>query len=163
MLIEAHKADRSVPILSTFTLTAVNLPVALVGIVFLLLALAAIGAALVIGKAFETSGLASAAAGGMVDSLRPLGPVAVLAGIYLLTLVFTGLVTTNADAALAFPIALATERSMDVNVMPFAIAVAVAASAGSPPSRLPDAPDGLWRTASPSDGKDIAATGAAPC
>lgn len=92
--------------------------------------LVAIGAALVLGKAIETSGLATAAAGSMVDALRPFGPVAVLAGIYLLTLVFTELVTNNAAAALAFPIALATARSMDVNVMPFAIAVAIAASAG---------------------------------
>jgi di/tricarboxylate transporter len=92
--------------------------------------LVAIGAALVLGKAIETSGLATAAAGGMVDALRPLGPMAVLSGIYLLTLIFTELVTNNAAAALAFPIALATARSMDVNVMPFAIAVAIAASAG---------------------------------
>lgn len=92
--------------------------------------LVAIGSALVIGKAIETSGLATAAASGMVDALRPFGPVAVLAGIYLLTLTFTELVTNNAAAALAFPVALATARSMDVNVMPFAIVVAVAASAG---------------------------------
>lgn len=92
--------------------------------------LVAIGAALVLGKAIETSGLAEVAAGGMVGTLRPLGPVAVLAGIYLLTLVFTELVTNNAAAALAFPIALEAARSLDANVMPFAIAVAIAASAG---------------------------------
>ena len=92
--------------------------------------LIAIGAALVLGKAMETSGLAGVAAGGLLDVLRPLGPIAVLAGIYFLTLLFTELVTNNAAAALAFPIALATARSMDVSVMPFAIAVAIAASAG---------------------------------
>ncbi len=108
--------------------------------------LVAIGAALVLGKAIETSGLATAAAGSMVDALRPFGPVAVLAGVYFMTLLFTELVTNNAAAALAFPIALATARSMDVNVMPFAIAVAdcrvgrLRDAAG-----LSDPPDGLWR------------------
>jgi di/tricarboxylate transporter len=56
--------------------------------------------------------------------------VAVLAGVYLLTLVFTELVTNNAAAALAFPVALAAAHSMEVNVLPFAVVIAVAASAG---------------------------------
>lgn len=89
-----------------------------------------IAAALVLGKAMETSGLAGVAANGMVDVLRPAGPVAVLAGLYLLTLVFTELVTNNAAAALAFPIGLAAAHSMDVSMLPFAIVIAIAASAG---------------------------------
>lgn len=92
--------------------------------------LVAIGAALVIGKAMETSGLAQAVAGVMVDGLRPMGPTAVLGGVYLMTLLFTELVTNNAAAALAFPVALSAAQSMGVNVMPFAVAIAVAASAG---------------------------------
>jgi di/tricarboxylate transporter len=67
----------------------------------------------VLGKAIETSGLAGVAAGGIVG-LEPLGPVGVLAGVYLLTLVFTELVTNNAAAALAFPMALARPRRLDV-------------------------------------------------
>jgi di/tricarboxylate transporter len=54
----------------------------------------------------------------------------VLAGVYLLTLLFTELVTNNAAAALAFPLALAAAQSMNVNVLPFAVVIAVAASAG---------------------------------
>ena len=92
--------------------------------------LVAIGSALILGKAMETSGLAGAAATTLVDTLRPMGPVAVLAGVYLLTLVFTELVTNNAAAALAFPVALAAAHSMEVNVLPFAVVIAVAASAG---------------------------------
>lgn len=92
--------------------------------------LVTIAAALVLGKAIETSGLAGIAASGIVGTFEPFGPVAVLAGIYLLTLLFTELVTNNAAAALAFPVALATARSMDVSMMPFAVAIAVAASAG---------------------------------
>jgi di/tricarboxylate transporter len=92
--------------------------------------LVAIGSALVIGKAMESSGLASSVANLVVESLRPLGPAAVLAGIYLLTLLFTELVTNNAAAALAFPIAFATAQTMEVSVMPFAVVIAIAASCG---------------------------------
>ena len=53
-----------------------------------------------------------------------------LGAIYLLTLVMTELVTNNAAAALAFPIAHAAARGLDVNFMPFAVTVAIAASAG---------------------------------
>jgi di/tricarboxylate transporter len=54
----------------------------------------------------------------------------VLAGVYLLTLFFTELVTNNAAVALAFPIAHAAAAQMGVQLLPFAIVVAVAASAG---------------------------------
>jgi di/tricarboxylate transporter len=92
--------------------------------------LVAIGAALGIGRAVETTGLADYAASWMVTGLRTFGPVGVLAGVYLLTLVFTEIVTNNAAAALAFPVAYAAATSMGVNFMPFAIVIAMAASAG---------------------------------
>jgi di/tricarboxylate transporter len=92
--------------------------------------LVAIGAALGIGKAVETSGLATFSAEHMVSILRPFGPPGVLAGVYLLTLIFTEIVTNNAAAALAFPLAHATALSMGVNFMPFAIVIATAASLG---------------------------------
>lgn len=43
---------------------------------------------------------------------------------------FTELVTNNAAAALAFPIAKAAALGMGVSFMPFALAIAVAASCG---------------------------------
>jgi di/tricarboxylate transporter len=92
--------------------------------------LVAIGSALVVGKMMETSGLAAVIAGRLVDVLQPLGPVAVLAGVYALTLVFTEVVTNNAAAALAFPIALAAAHGMNLNFLPFAVAIAIAASCG---------------------------------
>jgi di/tricarboxylate transporter len=53
-----------------------------------------------------------------------------LLGIYLLTWLLTELVTNNAAAALAFPIALATARGLGVDPTPFVMVVAYAASAG---------------------------------
>ena len=92
--------------------------------------LVAIGAALGIGKAIQTTGLADASATALIGALHPLGPLGVLAGIYALTLVFTELVTNNAAAALAFPIAHSAATGLNVDFMPFAIAIAIAASAG---------------------------------
>ena len=92
--------------------------------------LVAIGAALGIGRAMETTGVARLAADSLMAVLLPLGAVSVLAGVYLLTLVFTEVLTNNAAAALSFPIAHAVSTSMEVNFMPFAIAIAMAASAG---------------------------------
>jgi di/tricarboxylate transporter len=92
--------------------------------------LVTIGAALGIGRAVQTSGLAAAAADWLVNLLQPFGAIGVLAGVYLLTLVFTEIVTNNAAAALAFPIAHAAATSLGVDFMPFAVAIAMAASAG---------------------------------
>jgi di/tricarboxylate transporter len=92
--------------------------------------LVAIGAALGIGKTMETTGLAGLSAGWTVGWLEPFGPTAVLAGIYLLTLVFTEILTNNAAAALAFPIAHAASSGMGLDFLPFGVAIAIAASAG---------------------------------
>lgn len=92
--------------------------------------LVAIGAALALGRATESSGLAGFLADQMIGLLEGFGPVGVLAGVYLVTLIFTEIVTNNAAAALAFPIAHAAATGLGVNFMPFAIAITMAASAG---------------------------------
>jgi di/tricarboxylate transporter len=92
--------------------------------------LIAIAAAFGIGKSLETTGAAKCLADGVVHVCRPLGPIGVLGGIYLLTLVLTEIVTNNAAAVLAFPLAKAAAASMHVQFMPFAVAIAIAASAG---------------------------------
>jgi di/tricarboxylate transporter len=52
-----------------------------------------------------------------------------LAGVYVFTVVLTELVTNNAAAALAFPLAWALAESLGVSVLPFTMAVAYGASA----------------------------------
>jgi di/tricarboxylate transporter len=90
----------------------------------------AIVAALVIGRAIESSGLATAWAGLVLPVANPLGPWAVLAAIYVTTVVLTELVTNNAAAALAFPLAQAAAAGLGVSFMPFAVAIAIGASCG---------------------------------
>ena len=58
-----------------------------------------------------------------------LGPIAAIAAIYLITALFTELITNNAAAVLIFPLAIAVAETFGVNPRPFAMTVAFAASA----------------------------------
>jgi di/tricarboxylate transporter len=87
-------------------------------------------AALVLGRAVELSGLAAGFANQIISASQGLGPWAALAAVYVVTLVMTELVTNNAAAALAFPLAYATAQGLDVSFLPFAVTIAIAASAG---------------------------------
>jgi di/tricarboxylate transporter len=92
--------------------------------------LLAIGAALGLGHTMETSGLAGAVARHLLGTVSSGHPWVVLALVYGLTLLFTEMVTNNAAAVLVFPVAHAAAAGLGVSFMPFALAVAVAASSG---------------------------------
>jgi di/tricarboxylate transporter len=92
--------------------------------------LLAIGAALGLGHTMETSGLAGAMARHLLGTTRSADPWVALALVYGLTLLFTEMVTNNAAAVLVFPVAHAAAAGLGVSFMPFALAVAVAASSG---------------------------------
>ena len=91
--------------------------------------LVAIIAALVLGKAIEKSGLAGAWSEHVIGLASPLGPWAALAVVYATTVVLSEVVTNNAAAALTFPLAHAAAEALGVSFMPFAVAIAIAASA----------------------------------
>jgi di/tricarboxylate transporter len=82
-----------------------------------------------IGAALEKSGAASFIANGIIALFSHYGTVGVLAGLYLVTILFSAIITNNATAVLMFPIAYATATQLSVNPRPFAILVAIAASA----------------------------------
>lgn len=82
-----------------------------------------------ISKGLQNSGAAEAVAGSMIKVVSYFGPVGVLAGVYLLTSVFTEIITNNAAAAFMFPIAYAAALKLNVDPHPFFIAIAIAASA----------------------------------
>ncbi|WP_444895080.1 SLC13 family permease [Microbulbifer sp. EKSA008] len=88
-----------------------------------------IASALVLAEAFASSGLADLLAIGLKGLLADWGPIAGLVGIFILTLLLTELMTNNAAAALAFPLAWSLADSFDVSWMPFVMAVAYGASA----------------------------------
>jgi di/tricarboxylate transporter len=90
--------------------------------------LLAIGAAIGLGKALDASGAAVSIGDAMVG-LAGRNPFVALAAIYLLTSVLTELVTNNAAAAVAFPLAQATASALGVDLTPFVMAIMMAASA----------------------------------
>jgi di/tricarboxylate transporter len=91
--------------------------------------LTTIAAAFGIGAALEKSGAAETIARGIVDLTTPLGPIAAVAAIYLLTALITEMITNNAAAVLAFPFCLKTAEIYDASPTPFIMALILAASA----------------------------------
>ena len=82
-----------------------------------------------ISKAMQNSGAAEVIASGAINMVKNMGPRAVLAMIYIITMIFTEIITNNAAAALVFPIALSAASQLGVSPMPFCIAICIAASA----------------------------------
>jgi di/tricarboxylate transporter len=90
--------------------------------------LVTIAASFGLGAALEKTGAAQAIAESVI-ALAQGSPWGTLVVVYLLTMLFTELITNNAAAVLVFPIALSTSESLGVSFMPFAIAIMMAASA----------------------------------
>ncbi|HEX7342026.1 MAG TPA: SLC13 family permease [Rhodanobacteraceae bacterium] len=88
----------------------------------------AIACALAIGLALSKTGVASAIAHVLLG-LGGGSPFWTLALVYVLTVLFTEVLTNNAAAVLMFPIGLAAAHLLAVNPMPFIMAVMIGASA----------------------------------
>jgi di/tricarboxylate transporter len=88
-----------------------------------------IAASFGLARALEKTGLAEAIAESTISAAGD-HPHVVLAAIYLVTMLFTELMSNNAAAVLTFPIAWQTAADLGVNPMPFVMAVTVAASCG---------------------------------
>lgn len=96
---------------------SINLPVLVV-----------IGAAFALGTAIEESGTSAWIVNMILgDSIR--SPWLALLIIYLITSMFTEVITNNAAAVLVFPIALSVAEQLGANPVPFIVAVMFAASA----------------------------------
>ena len=91
--------------------------------------LLAIAASFALGTALDKSGAAKMIAES-TSALAGGSPLYSLVLIYFITLVVTELITNNAAAALMFPFALATAKTLNVSYLPFVVAVMMAASAG---------------------------------
>lgn len=87
-----------------------------------------IAAAFGLGAAMDQTGVALATAKTVMGFVGS-DPLINLAAIYLLTAAFTAVITNNAAALLMFPIALAVSSDLGVSVMPFVVAIMLAASA----------------------------------
>ncbi len=83
-----------------------------------------------LGLAMQTSGAAGGLAERAVGLVGDMGPVAVLAVIYLMTSVMTDTMTNAAAAVLLAPIAISTAEQIGVDPRPFLMAITFAASTG---------------------------------
>lgn len=97
---------------------ALNLPILLV-----------IASAIGLGQAIEQSGLAQAGASLLLESVAPLGVIAVIIALYVTTNLLTEIVTNNAAAVLMLPLGMLTATEMGLEPHAAAVTVAVAASA----------------------------------
>ncbi len=88
-----------------------------------------IACAFAISKAMQNSGTAEAIARTTIDFSQGFGPIGVLAALYIITAIFTEIITNNAAAALVFPIALSAAQQLQVDPKPFFVTIAIAASA----------------------------------
>ncbi|MDR5875994.1 SLC13 family permease [Vreelandella gomseomensis] len=90
--------------------------------------LTVIAASFALGAGMTETGAATQVAQWLLLS-EDLAPWAALALVYLMTAVFTELITNNAAAVLMFPIAVSVADQLGVNFLPFAVAIMFAASA----------------------------------
>lgn len=88
-----------------------------------------IAASFAISEALKGSGFVEVVANTGAGFAAQLGPTGLLFLIYLLTSLFTEIVTNTAAAALMFPFAIALAAKMGVHYQPFVMAITFAASA----------------------------------
>lgn len=87
-----------------------------------------IGAALGVGEALSSTGAANSIASNMIK-LVGANPWMVLLMVCIVTSLFTELITNNAAAVLVLPIARAAAESLGADILPYAVAIMICASA----------------------------------
>jgi len=87
-----------------------------------------IAALLPLGTPMPTTALADSLAHAATDTLRPLGPIAVLAGIFIFTSLLTQLMSNAAAVVLVAPIGLGIAASFGIAPHPVLMMVAIAGS-----------------------------------
>lgn len=81
-----------------------------------------------LSTALEKAGVVEIAAQGLVQSLGVIGPLAVLAGLFLFTSAFTQVISNTATTVIVAPLAVASASQLGVQPYAFLMAIALAAS-----------------------------------
>lgn len=87
-----------------------------------------IGAMLPMATALSKTGGTDLIANALVGAIGPFGPLALMAGIFVLTAVFSQFISNTATAVLMMPIALASASAVGVAPEPLLVTAAIAAS-----------------------------------
>lgn len=88
-----------------------------------------IASALGISKAVSNSGLASLLAGSLIGISESMGVLASLIGVYLMTNIYSTILTNTAAAAMIIPVVFPIAQTLNADINAFAIVVAIAAGA----------------------------------
>ena len=80
------------------------------------------------GVAMEKTGAAEYLAQNIVQFMKPMGLMAILAGFFILTILLTQPMSNAAAALVVLPVALSTAQELGVSERSFAIAIMLAAS-----------------------------------
>lgn len=90
-----------------------------------------IASAFAISRAMQNSGIIDLVVSKIIGIIGQgdASPYALLAILFIVTNLFTELITNNAAAALSFPIALSITTQLGINPMPFFVAICIASSA----------------------------------
>lgn len=91
--------------------------------------LVVVGSAIGLAKLMIGTGLAGVISNALFMILGDFGPYGAFVAIFLMTVLFTELITNNAAAALSFPVAYSLAVGFNVDPLPFIMAVAFGASA----------------------------------
>ena len=78
--------------------------------------------------AMEQVGLVEEVAQGLTDVLGDFGPLAIMAGLFVLTSAFTQVISNTATTLIVAPVAFATAAELDVSPQAFLMAISIAAS-----------------------------------
>ena len=85
--------------------------------------------AMALGTAMIKTGLAEIIAQFIVKVFIPLGPIGLLAGIFIITNLLASYITTKAAAAIIFPISVTAAIQLGLPTMPFVLIVGYGAAA----------------------------------
>lgn len=88
-----------------------------------------IGSSLAVSQGLQNSGAAEMIGQTMQHVFSGIGVYGALIALYILTVILTEMITNNAAAAIAVPLAITTANAYHVDIMPFVMTVAYGASA----------------------------------
>lgn len=88
-----------------------------------------IAAMMPMSTALSKTGISAWVATSLVENLRDFGPIAALAGVYIVTSLLSTFISNSATAILVAPIAWAASEQLGVSPTPFMMAAALSASA----------------------------------
>ncbi|MFI3269789.1 MAG: SLC13 family permease [Rikenellaceae bacterium] len=90
--------------------------------------LIAIAAAFAISRAMSNSGMNEIIANAILSFPHGFGPYGILALLFIVTMLFSEIITNSAAVAICFPVAQALSQQMGINPMPLFVAICMAAS-----------------------------------